>query len=241
MAIELKVKTREIPTKEINLEREKGNVPAELYGDKQKNQHLNVDLKAFTKVFKEAGKSALIDLLFDDNKAVKVIISNVQFHPLTDKAIHADFYIVDMNKEIHTKIPLIFFGESRAVKELAGTMIQPLDSLEISCMPADLIHEIKVDISSVNSFGDVIQVKDLDIPESITVKADLESVVATAKAKIIIEEPTVEEETDGEEGEEKKEGKEGEAKEGEEKKEGKEGEAKEGEAKKEEGKPEEKK
>ena len=216
MAIELKAKTREVPTKEINLQRVKGIMPTVLYGNKHETQHLNVDLKAFAKVFKIAGKSALIDLIINDQEAIKVIINNVQFNPVTSEVIHADFYIVDMNKEINTKIPLIFTGVSRAVKELGGTMIHAMDSLEISCMPADLIHEIKVDISVIKTFEDVINVKDLNIPASITVKADPEDVIATAKAKVIFVETPVEEEVVAEAGTE---GEAGEVKEGEEKKE----------------------
>lgn len=175
----LKVQTREIPTKALKTSKKKGKIPAELYGDGQKNQHLFVDEVMLGKVLVAAGESSLIDLIINDGKEIKVLIHDVQKNPITDRTSHVDFYQVDMKHALTVAVPIVFIGESKAVKELEGTLIKNLNEIEISCLPGDLINHIEVDISFLRTFDDIIKVKDLKVPAAITIKADLENVVAS--------------------------------------------------------------
>jgi large subunit ribosomal protein L25 len=193
--ITLKVQSREVPTKTLKTKRKQGKIPAEMYGHKHENQHLFVDEIALSKALAVAGESSLIDLIINDGKPVKVLIHDVQKNPLTDRISHVDFYQVDMKHALTVTVPLIFTGESKAVKELEGTLIKNLNEIEISCLPDDLIHQIEVDISSLKTFDDIIKVGDLKIPKTITIKADLENVVASVVPhyveKEVVEKPTV--------------------------------------------------
>ncbi len=158
-------------------ETKEGKIPAVLYGRGIENENLWVDKKEFAKVFKEAGESTLIDLHFGKEDR-SVLIHDVQVHPLSGDFLHIDFYQVKMDEKIETDIELMFNGTAPAVKELGGTFVKNLDKLPIRCLPGDLIGHIDVDISSLKTFEDHIYIKDLNIPETIEVLIDEETVVA---------------------------------------------------------------
>ncbi len=179
MTLELKAKSRTVPTPILNQTRAQGQIPAELYGAGQANQHLFIDLRSLEKIYKQAGRSVLVDLIVDKKEPVKIIIGEVQKKPVTDQILHVDFRQIQMDKEMQTKIPLVFIGESRAIKEMGGTLIKSLEELEIVCLPIDLISALKVNLEVLETFDDVIHVKDINIPEKIKVLTDLDQVVAS--------------------------------------------------------------
>ncbi len=163
--------------------RKQGLIPAVLYGPKIKNLNLAIDYNKFYQLYQQAGESTLVKLMIKDedvkDKERVVLINEVKKDILSDKIIHIDFYQVRMDKKITVEIPLVFVGESEAVKSLAGTLVKSLQSLEISALPAELIHEIEVDISKLKTFDDVIRVKDLKVPENVEIEAELDEAVVS--------------------------------------------------------------
>lgn len=176
--IELNAKTREITGKKVQELRENGLIPAVLYGAGQKSENLSIDTKIFKKTFGEAGTSALVDLSIDNNSPIKILIHEPQMDPVTDEPLHVDLYKVNMAEKITTEIPLEFVGESPAVKDLEGNLIANKDAVEVKCLPGDLISEIKVDITFLKTFDDLIHVKNLSIPPTIEILDDPEEIVA---------------------------------------------------------------
>jgi large subunit ribosomal protein L25 len=164
----LEARTRDIVGKKVSSLREKGIIPGVLYGNNIAGKMISVAKVPFTKVFQKAGESTLVDLVIDNQPAVKVLIYDIQKDPLTDAFSHVDFYQVDMAKKITTEIPLKFIGESRAMKELAGILVKSVQELKVRCLPGDLVHEIFVDISVLNTFDDVIKISDIVLPSGIT-------------------------------------------------------------------------
>jgi len=190
---------REVPTPAVNQARQEGKVTVELYGSGSENQHLFLKTQEVEKVYQQAGESNLIDLIIDGAEPIKVIIQDIQQHPLSDKISHVDLYKVQMDKAITTHIPLNFVGEAKAIKELGGTLVQSLEELEISCLPGDLIDHIDVDISVLNTFNDIITVADLNVPQIITVETDLGfNVVSVVAPKLQQEEAPATETAEGE-------------------------------------------
>lgn len=188
-AINLDAQVREM-AKSAKFTRRENLIPAEYYGEGVENLHLALDYQSFRKVFKEAGENTVINLKIGSGKEIKVLVQDVQYDPVSDKFIHIDFINVDMNKEVNAMIPLKFFGEAPAVKNLSGILTTPKDEIEVRCLPADLIKEIEVDVSVLVDFDSYIRVKDLTIPESVTVADDPEQMVATVvPPKIEAEEP----------------------------------------------------
>jgi len=196
-----------------------------LYGHKIKNIPLKVRQIEFDKVSKAAGQTTLIDLKIKDSGTHKVLIQDIQQNPISDQIIHIDFHQVKMTEKIKTEVPVVVEGEAPAVKDLEGSLILNKTEIEIECLPQDLIHEIKIDISVLKTFEDKILVKDLSVPENITILDDPEEVVALVTPPRTEEELKELEETPEEKPEEVEVEAEAEKKEGEEVEEGKEGEA----------------
>jgi large subunit ribosomal protein L25 len=132
----------------------------------------------FQRVYRQAGESTLVNLMVDGTAPVKVIIQEVQRHPITGRPIHVDFHQVRMTEKLHTEIPLAFNGEAPAVKELGGVLIKNIAHIKVEALPGDLIHEIPVDVAVLKTFDDLIHVSDLKVPPGITVLDKLEEVVA---------------------------------------------------------------
>ncbi len=176
--ITLKVEPRELVGRKTELLREKGKVPAVIYGPKTEPKNISVDANALVGVYKAAGGSSLVDLVVGDAKPVKVIIQDIQRDPIKDTIIHADFFEVDMTKPVSATVLLDFVGTSPAVKELGGTLIKARNSIDVKGLPDKLVPSIEVDISALRTFDDVIHVKDLVLPEGLEFNMDPERSVA---------------------------------------------------------------
>lgn len=168
--------------------RRDGLVPAVIYGKNFANTSLAIEKTALARLYKEAGTSNLVNLILDDGKSEKTLIHDVQRDLMTEEITHIDFYKVNMKEKIHAEIPLSFVGDSKAVIENEGTLITPKDSIEVECLPADLIPELEVDISVLDDFEKDIRVSDLKLPEGIEILDDAEEVIAH------VEEPRSDEE-----------------------------------------------
>ncbi|MFA5076696.1 MAG: 50S ribosomal protein L25 [Patescibacteria group bacterium] len=172
---------REIEGKKVQTLREQGKIPAVLYGHGLKNISLMVNYHEFEVALKEAGESTLVDLKIGDGQPIKVLIHDVQYDAVKHTLIHVDFYQVKMDEEITAVIHLVLVNEAPAIKELGGTLVKGLEEIHVKCLPADLVKEIKVDVSVLKAFEDMIRVKDLPIPKGMEVLADPDTVVAAAK------------------------------------------------------------
>lgn len=160
----LKAQTRVVTGKKVQSLREKKLIPAVTYGHGVENQNLTLEYVPFEKVYKEGGESTLIDLVVDDQKPLKVLVQEIQREPLTGAIVHVDLRQVKMTEKITIEVLLKFVGEPKAVKELGGVLVKSLDEIKVRCLPQDMVHEIEVDISTLNTFDDIVYVKDLKIP-----------------------------------------------------------------------------
>ncbi len=168
--------------------REENLVPAVLYGPEIENIKLQVNLVDFEKAYQDASDSSLISLKVE-GKEYLALIRNPQFAPVSDNPIHVDFYQPPLKEEVEVEVPLIFEGESLAVKNLGGTLVKTISELPIKALPQDLPKELRVSINSLETFNDKILVKDLfKDSQKFTIMKDLEDVVASVSRPEEIEE-----------------------------------------------------
>lgn len=184
--MELTVQERTIIKKKTKKLRQESMIPAVLYGGKAL-KNVSVSAAAFTKVYREAGESALVDLRLGDS-VHKVLIKHVARAPVSGSLLHIDFQEVNMSKKIKAQIPIQLNGEPPAVKELGAVLVHLLDHLEVECLPQDLIHEFPVNVQGLAKVGDALRIRDLSFPPSLHVFTKPETVV------VLIELPKVEEE-----------------------------------------------
>ena len=147
--------------------RRAGQVPCVLYGHKIDNSNLVVDISEFGKIYRKAGETTLIDLEIEGGVTQKVLIQDLQVDPLSGKVIHIDFNGIDMSEKLEVAVPLKIVGESPAVKEQGGILVKTMDELKVRCLPADLVHEIEVNISLLATLGSHLRVKDIVLPRGL--------------------------------------------------------------------------
>lgn len=156
-------------------------IPAVVYGHNVKPQALSVPYLDFKKIYQQAGESSLINLIINNEKPIPVLIHDIQYHPLTDEIEHIDFYQIKADEKITIDIELKFIGEAPAVKELGGILVTPLSKIKVECLPKDLVHEIKIDISKLKTFEDIIRIRDLKPPAGIKFLASPDETVVLVK------------------------------------------------------------
>ncbi len=159
--------------------RKAGNIPAVFYGPKEANTPITVNAKEFTKMWKSAGQSSVI-ILKEGTNEHEVLIHEIDVHPLSGDIRHADFYVIEKGKKVKVSVTLVYDGVSPAVKEKGAILVKVRREIEVEAVPRDLPHEIKVDVSKLVEFTDVIKVKDLALAPGVTlVKIGPEEVIAS--------------------------------------------------------------
>lgn len=193
--IKLKAEKRDQKNSTAAEIRRSGFLPGILYGNETENIAIKIKMQDFEKIYHLAGESNLIDLELKDLAPLKVLVKNVQYHPVKGSLAHVDLYKVNMKKEISTTIPLHFIGESKAVQELNGDLNATIDEIEVSCLPGDLISFVEVDLSKLNTFDDVIKISDLNLPDSIKIEMEGDEIVASVSEhkEEVVKEPVEEE------------------------------------------------
>ena len=188
--------------------RNAGKVPCVLYGG-DKPIHFSANELAFSKiVYTPNVYTAMVEL--ESGEKLAAILQDIQFHPVTDKILHVDFYQLFEDKEITMDIPVVLLGAAPGVVN-GGVLSFPSRRLKVRALPANLPDFINADISEL-LIGDKILLEDLKTPDYAFLQEDSMVIcqVRTARAAIVDE---VDEDEEGEgEGEEGAEGAEGEAK-----------------------------
>ena len=144
-------------------------LPAVVYGAGKATESLSLSPQEFIKLYKQAGDSSLIDLVLDGKPAGKVLVQEVQADPVSSKIIHVDFRRIDMNKEMTAPVVLRFVGEAPVVKASGGTLVTTVSTVEVKCLPKDLVSHLDVDISGFISYDQVIKIKDIKLPAGISI------------------------------------------------------------------------
>jgi len=201
--LSLSAKIRQDLGKKVKNLRKKGILPGVLYGPKIETRPLEIDLKEFEKIYKEAGESSLITLVIAkgedealasspsdemDKEKFLVLIHEVKLDSLTEKPIHVDFYQPKLEEEVEVMVPLVFEGEAEAVKDLGGTLVKNISEVEVKALPQNLPHEIKVNIDRLKTFEDNILIKDLIVSKEVKILKGPEEVVAAVSPPEKVEE-----------------------------------------------------
>lgn len=177
--LELEIKPRD--SKESNDDlRAQGAIPAVLYGPKEDATPISINARTFERLFKEAGETTIIKLK-GVGEEKDTLIHDVQRHPVTDAALHADFLVLEKGKKIEIKIPLEFVGAAPAEK--AGhIVVKALHEVEIEVAPAELPQHLDVDISKLENIGDHITAREIKLPSSAELKTNPDEIVVSITA-----------------------------------------------------------
>jgi len=143
------------------------NIPGVVMEKGRQSTPILLDFVEFTKVFKEAGETSLIDFNVDDKK-FKVLISEVQLHPVSLKPIHAVFRKVDLKQKLIAHIPVEIINEDQnpLVKAGEAMVLKLLDEIAVEALPQDLPKGFTIDASKIANIGDEVRISDLQYDRS---------------------------------------------------------------------------
>lgn len=173
----IKAKKRDLGIK-LDALRKSGEIPAVFYGAGKDTTSISVPTVEFKKIWRDAGESSTVKIETQDGN-IDVLIHEVQVDPITSEPLHADFLVIDMKKKIRVHVPLEFEGISLAVKSGIGNLVKVLHELEIEALPADLPHNLVVDISKLATLDDQIFVSDVKLPAGVVAINEPTEVVAS--------------------------------------------------------------
>ncbi len=171
-------------------------IPVEYYGPGVENMSLTVNYGDFRRLYRTAGMNTVIEMNIEGKGMKNVIVHRVDTHPVTDDIAYVEMMNVRMDKEITANVPLRLEGAAPAVKELGAIMIQNMDEVEVTCLPAYLPHEIVVNIDSLVDLSSSIHVSDIVAPDKVKITSDPEASVISMTVANAEEEPVAAEPVD---------------------------------------------
>ena len=168
--------------KASKLMRKEGLVPCNLYGEEKDEKGLPKAL-SFSAAFTELRKAVysphvFIVILNIDGKEHKAIIKELQFHPVTDALLHADFFEVNENKDITVGIPVKLNGLAQGVRD-GGKLNLSIRKIDVTAPYKNIPEILEIDVTNLG-LGKAIKVGELNF-EGLTLATPAQVVVCSVK------------------------------------------------------------
>lgn len=158
-SIEIKGKKRKKTGKKSTiLLRKSGLIPCVVYGKSEKAIHFFTEEKNLKKLLYTFKVNSVLINLEDDVK-IESILQDVQYHPVSDVILHADFYKLNYKTLITMEVPVSLVGRSPGVIS-GGSLQLNMRKLKLRCLPQDIPNEILININELN-IGDKIYVEQI--------------------------------------------------------------------------------
>ena len=189
--------SREISRQANRALRAEKRVPGVLYGPEVKdNLHFSVDELDLERILRTQ-QTKLVELSIDGS-VYKTLVKRVEFHPVTDRPIHVDFYALSDNHKVTLRIPVSITGNSRGVVESGGRMFQPMKVVRVRVLPEFIPSEFVLDITPLK-IGEGIHVSDLDLSGMDPIYDVIRTIVniPPPKGELVIDSLSDDEEADG--------------------------------------------
>lgn len=182
--------------------RNAGKVPCVVYGGDEPI-HFSADELAFNKlVYTPDVHTVVVEL--GDGKKVNAVLQDIQFHPVTDRILHADFYQIFDDKEVMMEIPVRVVGNSRGVKN-GGVLRIVNRRLRVKAIPENLPDFIEIDITEMK-IGDIRTVASVMNDAYKIMHEENRTILQVRTSRTAIADEDDDEDEDGDEGEEGTEG-----------------------------------
>jgi large subunit ribosomal protein L25 len=178
--VALKAAPRTVLGKQVKQLRRNGILPANVYGRGLESVAIELDALEFQRTLKAHSVRAMFELEIDgEGKTRHVLLRGLARKGGMGEPLHADFFQVDLRRKLHANVPIRLVGESPAVRDLAGTLLQSLDVVAINSLPLAIPDAIEIDVGPINSFDVSLSVGDLVAPEGVETLTDPSITVAT--------------------------------------------------------------
>ena len=142
--------------------RREGQIPAVVYGEAHAAESVSVNPKDLLRILhSESGANTLISLKIDGKGDHRVLVKEYQLHPVEQNLLHADFYLVAMDKVLRVTVPVHLTGVAKGIKEQGGIVDFVHREIVMECLPADIPEHITIDVTEL-MLHDGVRVRDID-------------------------------------------------------------------------------
>ncbi|MBT8269404.1 MAG: 50S ribosomal protein L25/general stress protein Ctc [Flavobacteriaceae bacterium] len=177
--------------------RNAGRIPCVIYGGEE-SVHFSAEELAFSKLVYTPNAHTVV-IALENGESFNAVMQDIQFHPVSDRILHIDFYRLYEDKEIAMNIPVVLIGNSIGVRN-GGVLQRNNRKLRIKALPAKLPDFVEVDITEMK-IGDKVYVTDLETEDFKFLHPDNTVVCQVKTARAAIVDEVEDEELEGEEGE----------------------------------------
>ena len=192
---EVSANVRKVIGKQVKALRREGRLPAVIYGHEVAPIAIDMDVREASRILAGMTSSQFIKIDVDGTTHT-ALIREKQRHPVRGNLLHVDFLAVSMTEKLRASVTIEIEGDAPAAREYNGIVVTGVEIVEVECLPKDLPERIIVNISTLAEIDDAIYVRDIELPEEVSVLTDIDEVV------VLVTAPAMEEEEEEEELEE---------------------------------------
>jgi large subunit ribosomal protein L25 len=145
--------------------RREGRVPAVIYGQNQEPTQIHIEEKALVKALSGGHFMNSVVMIDVGGETARTLPKDVQFHPVSDRPLHVDFFRIGEHSTVTVEVPIRFTGEetSRGIKR-GGVLNAVRHSIELIVDAAEIPDEIVVDLAGFD-IGDSIHISQVTLPK----------------------------------------------------------------------------
>jgi len=171
---------RSVQGKKVATLRRQGILPANIYGHNVVSTAIELNQHDMALLLRRAGRTHLLTLTIEGEAAPRsVLVKEIQREPTSDRLLHIDFFQVSMREKLAITLPIQLSGHAPVLDTIDATVVQTLDALQVECLPGDIPESLTVDLGLLTTSSSAIHVRDLQLPETVTVMTDPDVVVAS--------------------------------------------------------------
>ena len=170
--------------------RSEGLIPAILYGGKDANQNISVEIKDLKNLVNSDTFLSKVLELDIDGKKEKVIPRDVEFHVVSEEPIHIDFMRIVTGKKIILEIPVKFINHPDAPGLKRGGVLNIVRrKVELKCPAENIPNEITIDLAGTD-IGTSIKISSVKLEGNVVPTiTDRDFVIATVASPTVMKEP----------------------------------------------------
>ena len=171
--------------------RRTGKIPAVVFGHGLESIPVTLDAHEFDHLRKSIHSNSIISLEIDGKDKRRVMVHGMHIDPRHRQLMHVDLFALKSGEEVTVEVPLHTTGEAYAATKLGGTLLHTVDRIRVRALPEKLPEELTVSVEPLVDFDAAIHLRDVALPEGVTLLSDPDEVVAKVIPQRAVEEPVV--------------------------------------------------
>jgi large subunit ribosomal protein L25 len=189
--VNLSAKPRsETGTRAVKRLREQGMIPAVIYGREfGESLPIVIDGRELRSAMSGHSVHSILNLSIEGRGTTSVLIHDRQLDIETKKLVHLDLHAVNLNEEVDATINIVAVGTAAGVKN-GGILDLVAREIDVRALPAKVPDHLEIDVRELE-IGQALHVRDLVVPDGVTIVAEPEDIIVSVLPPSKVEEPVV--------------------------------------------------